>query len=202
MGALHRKAKAGTLIFREEDKADHIMILHMGQVKLSRFSQEGKEFVLDILEPGTIYGEQRLFSGLNQGVNAMALSAVSYCQINRREIEALILRQPQVGIKMLAELGSKHSRASQLQEILSIQDAKGRLAGFLLHAGGEMDGRQGGDEIAITRSTLSASVNLRHETISRKLKEMEKEGLLALKGHKMIQLVNKDGLRALFETAE
>lgn len=194
----HFTAKAGSAIFREEDKADHIMIIHKGRVKLSRYSQEGREFVQDILSPGTIYGEQRLFSGMSQGVNATAMEEVSYCRIHRKDIEALILKSPVVGIKMLAELGAKHSRVSRMREILSVHDAKARLAGFLLHTGGE----SGMKEIVMARDTLSASVNLRHETVSRKLRELEKDGCISLKGHKTILLENTDALREVYEAAE
>lgn len=198
MGANHRAAKSGSVLFREEDKADHIMIIHKGKVKLSRYTQEGKEMVLDILGKGTIYGDQRVFSGMNQGVNATALEDVNYCQIHRRDIEALILKAPQVGIKMLAELGAKHDRVNRMHEILSVSNAKARLAGFLLHTGGET----GQTDIRMSRDTLAASINLRHETISRKLRELEREGLISLKGHKSIALVNTDGLREVFESAE
>ncbi len=196
--ARHHSVPAGAVIFREDDPADHIMVLHRGTVKLSHYSQEGKEYVLDVIGPNTIYGEQRLFSGLHQGVNATALEAASYCEIHRQDIETLIMKSPEVGIKMLRELGAKYSRVSRLHEILSINDARGRLAGYLLHLSGETGVR----EIRIARETISASINLRTETISRKLRELEKEGYLALEGHRIIHLRDIDGLRALYEASE
>lgn len=194
----HRHVPAGTMIFREDDPADRILVVHRGKIKLNHYSAEGKEYVLDIIGTGDIYGEQRLFSGQRQQVNAIALEAVSFCEIYKRDIEALIMREPSVGIRMLEELGTKYSRVSRLHEILSINDAKGRLAGFLLHLSGEA----GGKVIRIDRETISASINLRTETISRKLKELERDGLVATEGHRVIRLADTDGLRAVFESSE
>ena len=193
----HRHVPAGITIFSEDDPADRILVVHRGKIKLNHYSPEGKEYVLDIIGPGAIYGEQRLFSGLKQEVNAIALEPASFCEIYKKDIEALIMKQPQVGIRMLEELGAKYSRVSRLHEILSINDAKGRLAGFLLHLSGEADT----PNIRIARDTISGSINLRTETISRKLRELEAEGLVALEGHKLIRLINPEGLRAIFESS-
>ena len=194
----HCQVPAGTTIFSEGDPADRILVVHRGKIKLNHYSPEGKEYVLDIIGPGDIYGEQRLFSGLRQEVNAIALEASSFCEIHKRDVEALIRKEPEVGIRMLEELGAKYSRVSRLHEILSINDARGRLAGFLLHLSGEA----GSKNIRIARDLVSASINLRPETISRKLKELEAEGLVALEGHRLIRLLNLEGLRLVFEMAE
>ncbi|MDD4080765.1 MAG: Crp/Fnr family transcriptional regulator [Eubacteriales bacterium] len=194
----HRHVPAGTVIFQEDDPADRILVVHRGRIKLNHYSAEGKEYVLDIVGPGGIYGDQRLFSGLRQEVNAVALEAASFCEIHKRDIEALIKKSPEVGIRMLEELGAKYSRVSRLHEILSINDAKGRVAGFLLHAGGEASARG----LRIARDTISASINLRTETISRKLKELEAGGLVALEGHKVIRIICPEGLRDIFESSE
>ena len=194
----HRNVPAGTAVFREEDPADRILVMHRGKIKLNRYSPEGREYVLDIIGAGDIYGEQRLFSGQKQEMNAIALEAATYCEIFKSDIEALIMRKPAVGIKMLDELGTKYSRASRMQEILAINDARGRLAGFLLHTSGE----SGSKVIPIARETISASINLRAETISRKLNELEREGLLELEGHQIIRVLNPEGLRAAFDASE
>lgn len=194
----HRHVPADAVIFSEEDPADRILVVHRGRIKLNRYSPEGKEYVLDIIGPGAIYGEQRLFSGLRQEVNAIALEASSFCEIYKRDIEALIMKQPEVGIRMLEELGAKYSRVSRLQEILSLNDARGRLAGFLLHLSGEA----GGKTLRIARNTISSSINLRTETISRKLKELEALGLVALEGHRLIRLLDPEGLRRIFDSSQ
>ncbi len=193
--ARHHHLPAGQMIFAEGDPAEQILVLHRGRVKLCHYSLDGREFVLDIIGAGDIYGEQRLFSGLSHEVNAIALEPTSYCEILRGDIENLIYKQPAVGIKMLEALGLKYSRVSRLQEILSRNDAKARLAGFLAHRAQEINS----DTIRLARDNISASINLRPETISRKLKELQSEGLLETQGHKVIRIKDREALRMLFE---
>lgn len=196
--ARHRQVPAGSLVFREQDRAEQILVIHTGRIKLSRYSAEGKEQVIDILGPQDIYGEQQLFSGSRQGVSAIALEPSSFCEIHRGDIEALIMKHPEVGIRMLAELGTKYRRVSHLHEILSINDAKCRLASFLLMQSREEESPQ----LRMARENISASINLRSETISRKLKEMEREGLLDLKGHQSILIRDPEGLEQLVLAAK
>lgn len=196
--ARHRTLPAGQAIFREGDTAEQILVMHRGRAKLVRYSLEGREYVLDILGAGDIYGEQRMFSGLPHEVSCITLDPAAFCEILRPQIEALIMREPVVGIKLLEALGRKYSRASRLQEILSINDARARLAAFLLHRSHEL----GTGTIKLVRSSISATINLRAETISRKLNDMERDGLLAIQGHKTIRILNRDELQRIVDTAE
>lgn len=194
----HHRVPAGTTLFSQQDTANQILIIHKGRVKLNRYSPEGKETVVDIIGPGDIYGEQWLFSGKTHEMNAITLEPCNYCEIRRGDIEDLIRQHPEVGISMLAELGDKYSKASRMQEILAVNDAKGRIAGYLLQQYREDHQHQ----LSIARDVLAASINLRNETISRKLNEMAQEGILSLRGHKGIQINNLKALQEAFETAE
>lgn len=193
--ARHRHVPGGHTIFREGDPVEQILVIHRGRVKLNHYSLEGRELVQDIISAGDIYGEQRLFTGLSHGVNAMTLEPVSYCEIYKKDIEALILKTPAVGIKLLEALSLKYNRVIRLQEILSRNDAKTRLAGFLAHRAQELNS----DTIRLARDNISASINLRPETISRKLRELRLEGLLDTQGHKVIRIKDREALRALYE---
>ena len=196
--ARHRQVPAGTVIFSEKDPCEQILVIHSGRVKLNRYTLEGRETVLDMIGTGDIYGDQWLFSGRLHEVNAITLEPSDFCEIHRRDIETLILQHPEVGVRMLGELGAKLSRASRLQEILFLNDAKARLAGYLLFQSREM----GTASLSLPRDVISASINLRCETISRKLNEMAQEGLVELSGHKTIRIRSADGLQILAEHEE
>ena len=193
--ARHRQVPAGTVIFSELDPCEQILVIHSGRVKLNRYTLEGRETVLDMIGAGDIYGDQWMFSGRLHEVNAITMEPSNFCEIHRQDIETLILQHPQVGVRMLGELGTKLSRASRLQEIFFLNDAKARLAGYLLFQSREMKITS----LSLSRDVISASINLRCETISRKLNEMAQEGLVELIGHKTIQIRNADGLQSLAE---
>lgn len=193
--AKHLNFKKGETIFRESDPADKIMIIRFGRVKLNHFSQEGKELVTDILVESDIYGEQNIFGGGNFNVNAVALEPTGVCLILQSDIQKMIIQKPEAGIKLLSVIGSKLSSANELIELLSINDAKSRLAGFLLYR----STRTKKDLIELSRDDIAAYINLTRETISRKLNELESEEIVELNGHRKIKIIDKEALREVFE---
>lgn len=195
MKAVHCRVPKGTIIFSEQDAAAQILLIHSGKIKLNRYSADGREYVLDIIGKDDIYGEQWLFSGKQHEVNAIALTDVSYCEIHQKDIEELIHQHPEVGIRLLSELGAKYSRVSRLHELLSINDAMARIAGFLLH----MRSENHSDTLSLARNDMAALINLRNETISRKLGELAERKLVSLQGHRTIRVLDPDGLRSIVE---
>lgn len=77
--ARHLDYKRGETVFLEYDPADKILIIRYGKVKINRYSLEGKEYVLDILTEGNIYGEQNIFGGKTFNANAIALGECGVC---------------------------------------------------------------------------------------------------------------------------
>lgn len=193
--AKHLDYKKGDLIFRESDPADKIIIIRFGRIKLNHFTQEGKELVNDILVEGDIYGEQNIFGGGNYNVNGVALEPSGVCIVFQTDIQKMIVQKPEVGIKLLSVIGSKLSSANELIELLSINDAKSRLAGFLLYR----STRVKKDIIELSREDIAAYINLTRETISRKLNELNDEGIIELSGHRKINIIDKEALRVIFE---
>lgn len=193
--ASHCRVLRGTVIFSEQDSASQILLIHSGKIKLNRYSADGREYVLDIIGRNDIYGEQWLFSGKQHEVNAIALEDVSYCEIHQADIEELIHQHPEVGIRLLSELGAKYSRVSRLHELLSVNDAMARIAGFLLH----MRSENRSDTLSLARNDMAALINLRNETISRKLNELAERKLVSLQGHRTIRVLDADGLRNILD---
>jgi CRP/FNR family transcriptional regulator len=191
----HLDFKKGDIIFRESDPSDKIIIVRYGRVKLNHYSMDGKEYVTDILVESDIYGEQNIFGGGKYDVNAVALEPTGVCIISQDDIQKMIMNRPEVGVKLLNVVGVKLSSANELIELLSINDAKSRLAGFLLYR----NTRIKKELIELSRDDIAAYINLTRETISRKLNELEEEGFIQLDGHKKIKIVNKEALREIYE---
>ncbi len=193
--ARHLDYKRGETVFHEYDPADKILVIRYGKVKISRYSLEGKEYVLDILSEGDIYGEQNIFGGKTLEANAIALGECGVCLISLTDIQELILKKPEIGVKLLNVVGQKLSAANELVQLLSVNDAKARVAGFLLFRSSRIKE----ETIELTRDDISAYINVRRETISRKLGELRKEGAIELEGNRKIHVRNKDILRDIFE---
>lgn len=192
--AKHIDYKKGDTVFTENELGDKIMIIRYGRVKINRYSLDGKEYVLDILTEGDIYGEQNIFSGKTFEANAYAVGKCGICLISFSDIHELILNNPEMGVKILRVIGEKLSLANELVQLLSVNDAKARIAGFLLFRSNRIKKQT----IELTRDDMSAYINIRRETISRKLSELYKEGAVKLEGNCKIHVLNKDILHDIY----
>ncbi len=190
--AQHRDFRRGETVFRSEDSAGSILILRFGRVKLSRLTPEGQEFVLDILAPGDVLGEQTLFGAEPRGVDGTALEDCGVCLISAPAIADLVMRRPDMGVRLLHSVGRKLHDMQRLAEILSRRHAKARLAGFLLLRAD----RAGEEEVRLSHEDIAASLSLSRETVTRKLAELERAGMVRLPGYRRILLRDRHALQA------
>ncbi len=192
--AQHRDFRRGEIVFHARDRADSVLIVRFGRLKLSRISPEGQEIVLDILPPGAVMGEHTLYSGEVRGMDGTALEDCGICLISVSAIADLVIRQPDMGVRLLQSIGRKLSDAQRLVEILSCRHATARLAGFLIF----QSERLGGGEVDLSHEDIASSINLSRETVTRKLAAFEREGLVSLAGYRCILLSNPPALRAAY----
>ena len=192
--AHHRDFRRGETVFLAGDKADSILIVRFGKLKLSRVSPEGQEVVLDLLSGGDVIGEQTLYSGDVRGMDGIALEDCGICLISVSAIAELVMHQPDMGVRLLQSIGRKLSDAQRLVELLSCRHAQARLAGFLLL---RWERAQGGT-IDLSHEDIASSINLSRETVTRKLALLEETGLIRLAGYRCILVREPLALRAQY----
>ena len=190
--AHHKDFRRGETVFRAGDKADSILIVRFGRLKLSRVSPEGQEIVLDLLSQGDVMGEQTLYSGEVRGMDGIALEDCGICLISVSAIADLVMHQPDMGVRLLHSIGRKLSDAQRLVEILSCRHAQARLAGFLLL---RAERAQGG-AVDLSHEDIASSINLSRETVTRKLAVLGQTGLIRLAGYRRILISDPLALRA------
>lgn len=183
----HREHKKNDVIFNYDDEADKIIIVRHGKVKLSNFSEDGKEYIYDILTDGDIIGEQTLFSGGVFGMDGIAITEVGTCILTKDIIEDLILEHPRMGINLIETIGRKLSETREHARILSINNPKKRLAEFLVARSNTIKS----PVIELSMENIASSINLSRETVSRKMSELTKEELVELQGYKKIIILDK-----------
>lgn len=188
--AVHRTYDKDEVIFAHDDPASAIVIVRFGKLKLSRFTLEGKEAIMDILSDDDFYGEHKVFSGGSYDVDAIALTRTGICRIDRSVIDDVILHHPEIGLKLLSYIGKKYEHQNHVITILSQSDAKEKLKAFLLYRAQ----RLGKLHLSLTREDIASSLGLRRETVSRKLSELQREEFLRVEGHKDIYLKKREEL--------
>ena len=112
------------------------------------------------------------------------------CRIDRKELERT-LSDPQIALQVIGMLSQKLHDANERNLVLSLSDPRQRLAGFLLYR----SRRGASDTVTLRLEDIAGSISLRPETVSRKLKEMEKDGVLRRSGQSGIRILNREALK-------
>jgi CRP/FNR family transcriptional regulator, dissimilatory nitrate respiration regulator len=198
--AIEKKMDAGEQIFLEGDPANGFYMVAEGMVKIYKLSPGGKEQILHMFGPGEPFGEVPVFSGGVFPANAEAVKTSTMIFFPRKDFVGLIMENPLMALNMLAVL-SKRLRHFTIQvENLSLKEVPARLAGYLLLLAQEQNNTKN-VTLKITKGQLAGFLGTIPETLSRMLKKMSDQNLIAVEGRK-IRLVDYDGLIDLAETGK
>lgn len=98
------KYSAGSLIFKEKDKADAFFIVDSGEVVISKQLGPGYEKSLAVLSKGSVFGEMAFFSESPRTANARAKTDSSLWKIERTKFMNFLSEEPKAGLKILSGL--------------------------------------------------------------------------------------------------
>ena len=173
--------KKGTTIVSPENTMDALFLLKKGQVRLYRMNEEGKQFTLDILVDGNIFGETSTVSLTDDQTYAEAMTDTYICTLSHRDYEEFIKKNPHVALKLIDILSSRLKDFYSLSEKIALSDVKHRLL-YLLLMLSQKTGRRKQNwqtiEMKLTHQDLANMIGSTRETTSAIMSELKKDGFI------------------------
>ncbi len=185
--------KKNSCLFREGEPVDSIYIIRKGRVKLCRYDSLGREQIVTILADHDIIWEGMFLDGSIYPYSAVCLTNATICKIHRDDFTKIV-NDPVASMNTIILLSKKLHDANERNMLLSTKDPMARLAGFLMY---RVD-RSIDEDVVLKLDDIAASVNLRTETVSRKLRELEKMEYIERLGHARIRVLDRDALRDIY----
>lgn len=182
----------GEFIHRAGEQSDQLLIVHRGRVKIYRLSDEGREQLLRILEPGHFMGELALFAQRRHDSYAEALEDSEVCAIDRKDLHELLQEHPAVGIHVLDELAQRLGKSERQTASIGTVSIDARIAGYLLSLAEEADTCT--IRLPMTRRDLASFLGVAPETVSRRLTMFESRGWISQSGQRSIRILDMDAL--------
>ena len=177
-----------TVIILAEEEGDTLFILKKGQVKVSIVSEEGREVILSLLGPGSVFGELSLLDGKPRSANVVATEETELLMLRRADFLQLIYKTPQIATALLAELATRMRKTDRQIEGLALLDVTSRISDTLLQLATEQ-GAETADGVTIesrpTHQELANMSGTTRETVSRVLKRLEGQGYINRNGRKI-----------------
>ncbi len=183
----------GRVFYVPDEAGEVVFILKRGKVDLYRLTEDGRKLVVATLSPHTIFGEMGLIGQRMYGCYAEATEDCLICVLSRADLQALVRRNPEVGLRLLDELERRlHEREAEL-EALAFRSLPTRLAALLLK-----EANAEGVVAGLTHQDLAERLGTYRETISQLLGRFRSEGLVAVEP-RHIRLLDPAGLSAYAE---
>jgi CRP/FNR family transcriptional regulator len=200
--AMVRKVAAGEMIFHEGEEARSFFIVSKGKVKVFKLSPEGKEQILMIAKPGDSFAEAAMFAGGEYPASAQSLAKSELVAIDRTRFVALLDKNPELALALIARLSELLRKMTMLVEGLSLSDVNTRLARYILTYGDEETGAMPGKIILREKKTVLASLlGTIPETLSRAFAKLVKDGVIEVNGPN-INILDPQKLRRLAENID
>ena len=174
--ANEREMRVGETLFQRGDPGLSMMAVLVGKVQIALPAASGETQVLNVLGQGAVFGEIALFDGKLRSADATAATNGRLLVIERDAILRLMKRDSGFAGRIVETVCARLRATLAQLESMVFQDATQRLAAYLLHQAEE----QGVPRIDITQSALGQVVGATRETVNRRLRELEVQGLIAL----------------------
>lgn len=195
-----KRAEAGSYLFWEGEPADKLYYIQSGRVKLRKVMEDGKEFILSILQAGDLLCEpDDGLSGVKYSYSAEAIDEAKLGVIQWTDLEILLYRHGDFAVRFMNWMSlSRRVSESKFRDLL-LFGKPGALASTLIRLGNSY-GIMQADGIKInmklTNSELAAFIGTTRESVNRMLAGFKDEGIIDMrKGY--IVILKLSALRAV-----
>jgi CRP/FNR family cyclic AMP-dependent transcriptional regulator len=193
----------GDVLYGPQDGAERLFILKKGRVQLYEVDRGGEEITLSVIEDGNVFGEMALTAQNLKGLYVRALVPSTVVSLRREHLEDLIMKKPEVGLRLVRELAEKlHASEVRYAAIIG-KDVPARLATLILQLV-DSEGVVSSESYRIpthyTHEQLASMIGCKRVAVSRAFSRLKEGGAVQLKERHII-VKDKEALKHLSEAS-
>jgi CRP/FNR family cyclic AMP-dependent transcriptional regulator len=170
-------------VFEQGDVADTVFYIQIGRVKLTVLSDQGKEAVVGILEPGQFFGEGCLNGHPLRIATTTAMEECVITSITKEAMLAALRSEPKFSELFMAYLLTRNSRVEEdlIDQLFNSSEKRlARLLLLLAHFG--TDGRPQPILLDVSQETLAEMIGTTRSRVSYFMNKFRKLGLISYNG--------------------
>jgi CRP-like cAMP-binding protein len=191
------KLDARDVVFEQGDEGRTVLVVLEGYLKLSSTTQGGREAILDIAGPGSVFGEIAVLNGWTRAAGAVALSPARLLSIEGPAFTQALLRTPEALLAMVRLVSDRLKTATEQMTDAVDLPAPTRVAKALvylaaLHSKPEQGGLR--IEFQLSQRELGGLTGLTRESINKHLATFRDSGWIRMSGQDIV-LTNLAALR-------
>jgi CRP-like cAMP-binding protein len=181
LGAAFKKIPKGHTIFREGTTCCFYYQLVTGRVRWLNITEEGKEFIHTIIEPGESFGELPLFDDEPYAAAAIAEEDAIVIRLHKPVFKQLIKENQDIHFKFSRLLAQKVRFKLMLLKSFASHDPENRIGALLNYLKKENKNFcTDCSQLKLTRQQIADMTGLRVETVIRSMRHMHEKGELLI----------------------
>jgi CRP/FNR family cyclic AMP-dependent transcriptional regulator len=185
-----RHVRKDAVICRQGEKGDALFLILAGRVKAVLLAEDGREVILAVLEPGEIFGEMALFDmEERRSATVIAAEECTLLSLSGKAFLDVLRDHPSIALAMLRSLTQRLKETSARIGNLIFLDTYSRVGSHLVALAGKHGRKLADGSVLVTRPThqeIAHTIGASRETVSRALKDLQKQGLIRVMGRKVI----------------
>jgi CRP-like cAMP-binding protein len=186
-GAVKKSFDKNEIIFEEGNLPTHYYQIISGEVKMSNYNDDGREFIQGIFYKEQSFGEPPLFLNQNYPANAIAVDDSEIFVLPKNNFLKLLEENSVISLKIIENLAQRLYYKSVMAAEMSTQEPEHRVLKLMDHGIAYFNFKKddNGYLINFTRQQIGDLTGLRVETVIRTIKALEKKGLLKIINRKV-----------------
>jgi CRP/FNR family transcriptional regulator, cyclic AMP receptor protein len=190
---------ARRVLVRKGDPGTSMMVVLEGRVQICTRSEEGREFVVNIINPGELFGEIALLDGSDRTADAVTMDPCELMILERRDFMPFLRDHPDACLRLLEVLCKKLRWTTGVLEAALFLEGPSRLARVLVHLaslyGHKVD--QGIElRIRLSQQQLANMVGMSRESINKQLGQWRDDGIVAIEDGRIL-ITDLDALQEI-----
>jgi CRP/FNR family transcriptional regulator, cyclic AMP receptor protein len=189
------------ILYIPEHGTERLFILKEGRVQCYEIDRAGGEITLSVVEGGNVFGEMALTAQSLSGLYVRALIPSTVVSLGREELEDLIMKKPEVGLRLVRDLAERlHASEARYADVVG-KDVPARLATLILRLV-DSEGVVSSDSLRIptryTHDQLASMIGCKRVAVTRAFSRLKEGGAVQLKERHII-VKDIDALKELAE---
>jgi len=184
---------------RKGDPGNQLYAIMEGRLRAIAESQEGKDVVFSIMDPGEVIGEIAMLDGEPRSATVQAVEDSTLLTLHRRDLLPFLGSRPAVAIELAEVLARRLRHLSELMEDTQFLTLPSRLAKKLVALSatyGHETPKGLRIELRLPQAELGELVGTSRESINKQLRAWSENGLLQFdRGY--ITICDRDGLEEM-----
>lgn len=185
-----QRLEPGHVLYHQGSPCNGLFVVQSGSIAVRKFDENGRSVLLRLVLAGDAVGYRCFFDGGRYKAQAEALEATRVCYLNAELMQNMLRTNPSIMQGMVRRMARDLGASEDRFLMATRRSVRSRLAHALL----ELRDRHGNvdDEgvltvtLPISRQDLADLLGTRPETIARTTRALQKDGVAAFHGRRVV----------------